>query len=78
MCIRDRHLDVYTSGVMAGSRTDLANPVLAPLATPPFYGAVYVPGTCGTGGGLTINENAQVMSAFGEPIPCLLYTSRCV
>lgn len=26
----EKHLDVYTSGVMAGSRTDLANPVLAP------------------------------------------------
>ena len=68
---------MYTSGVMAGSRTDLANPVLAPLATPPFYGAVYVPGTCGTGGGLTINENAQVMSAFGEPIPGLYAAGNC-
>lgn len=73
----EKHLDVYTSGVMAGSRTDLANPVLAPLATPPFYGAVYVPGTCGTGGGLTINENAQVMSAFGEPIPGLYAAGNC-
>ena len=42
----EKHLDINTTGVMAGSRTDLANPVLAPLATGPFYGAVYVPGTC--------------------------------
>lgn len=29
----EKHLDINTTGVMAGSRTDLANPVLAPLAT---------------------------------------------
>ena len=62
----EKHLDINTTGVMAGSRTDLANPVLAPLATGPFYGAVYVPGTCGTAGGLTINENAQVVNVNGE------------
>lgn len=73
----EKHLDVATTGVMAGSRTDLANPCLAPLSTPPFYGAVYVPGTCGTGGGLTINENAQVMSAMGEPIPGLYAAGNC-
>lgn len=26
------------------------------------------PGTCGTAGGLTINENAQVVNVNGEPI----------
>ncbi len=31
----EKHLDINTTGVMAGSRTDLANPVLAPLATGP-------------------------------------------
>ena len=36
-----------------------------------------MPGTCGTGGGLTINENAQVMSAFGEPIPGLYAAGNC-
>lgn len=62
---------------MAGMRTDLANPCLAPVATPPFYGAIYVPGTCGTAGGLTINENAQVVNALGEPISGLYAVGNC-
>ena len=73
----EKHLDINTTGVMAGSRTDLANPVLAPLATGPFYGAVYVPGTCGTAGGLTINENAQVVNVNGEPIEHLYAVGNC-
>lgn len=73
----EKHLDLNTTAVMAGMRTDLANPVLAPVATPPFYGAVYVPGTCGTAGGLTINGNAQVMTPTGEPIPGLYAVGNC-
>ena len=73
----EKHLDINTTGVMAGSRTDLANPVLAPLATGPFYGAIYVPGTCGTAGGLTINENAQVVNTAGEPIEHLYAVGNC-
>ncbi len=56
---------------------DLPNPVLAPLATPPFYGAVYVPGTCGTNGGLVTDENARVLTAAHEPIPGLLAVGNC-
>lgn len=56
---------------------DLANPVLAPVATAPFYGAIYVPGTCGTNGGLRINEFAQVLDTAGEPIPGLLAVGNC-
>lgn len=73
----EKYLDINTTGVMAGSRTDLANPVLAPLATGPFYGAIYVPGTCGTAGGLTINENAQVMNTQGQPIANLYAVGNC-
>lgn len=73
----EKHLDLNTTAVMAGNRTDLANPVLAPLATGPFYGAVYVPGTCGTAGGLTINGDAQVMRVTGEPIANLYAVGNC-
>lgn len=31
-----------------------------------------MPGTCGTAGGLTINENAQVVNVNGEPIEHLV------
>lgn len=73
----EKQLDLNTTAVMAGMRTDLANPCLAPVATPPFYGAIYVPGTCGTAGGLTINENAQVVNALGEPISGLYAVGNC-
>lgn len=51
--------------------TDLKNGCLAPIAVAPFYGAKYAPGTCGTNGGLRINENAQVLKVDGTPIPRL-------
>lgn len=73
----EKQLDLNTTAVMAGMRTDLANPCLAPVATPPFYGAIYIPGTCGTAGGLTINENAQVVNALGEPISGLYAVGNC-
>jgi succinate dehydrogenase/fumarate reductase flavoprotein subunit len=53
------------------SRTDLANPCLAPLSEPPFYAAVLYPGSLGTCGGLQINANAQVLNVWNEPIPNL-------
>lgn len=62
--------DIHTAGDYTG-RTDLKNVCLAPLETGPFYGALYGPGTCGTNGGLKINGNAQVLNAFGQPIPRL-------
>ena len=70
--------DVTSVSLLGGGlREDLANPCLAPLATPPFYGAVYVPGTYSTSGGLTINENAQVMHVNGEPIRGLYACGCC-
>jgi succinate dehydrogenase/fumarate reductase flavoprotein subunit len=56
---------------------ELTNPVLAPVSTPPFYAALYVPGTCGTNGGLKINENAQVLNTKGEAIPNLYAVGNC-
>lgn len=69
--------DMYTDAVYAGPRDDLANPVLAPLATGPFYGIPIVPGTFGTSGGLLVNENSQVVSIEGEPIPGLYAVGNC-
>jgi succinate dehydrogenase/fumarate reductase flavoprotein subunit len=53
------------------SRQDLANPCLAPLATPPYYGVAIWPGTIGTNGGLHINADGQVLNPFGQAIPGL-------
>ena len=68
--------EVIMSTAIAADR-GLANPCLAPIATPPFCGAVYVPGTCGTNGGLKINEYAQVLDTKGETIPGLLAVGNC-
>ncbi len=62
----EAQFDLNTAGDK--SRTDLKNPCLAPIAQGPFYGAVIAPGTCGTNGGLRINENAQVLDTNGNPI----------
>lgn len=61
--------DINTAG--DSTRTDIKNPCLAPIAKGPFYGSTIVPGTCGTNGGPRINTNAQVLNAFGQPIPRL-------
>jgi succinate dehydrogenase/fumarate reductase flavoprotein subunit len=55
----------------------LPNPVLAPVSTPPFYAALYVPGTCGTNGGLKTDENSQVLNTKGEVIPRLYAVGNC-
>jgi succinate dehydrogenase/fumarate reductase flavoprotein subunit len=61
--------DLISSG--DATRTDLKNNCLAPISQGPFYGCEYVPGTCGTNGGLRINANAQVIDVKGNPIPRL-------
>ncbi|MEG0026848.1 MAG: FAD-binding protein [Raoultibacter sp.] len=73
----ESNFSILTCGTIMGSRTDIPNQVLAPLLTPPFYGAMYVPGTCGTNGGLTINGNAQVVNLQGEAIPQLYAVGNC-
>ena len=66
--------DLQTGG--DPSRKDLANPCLAPVATPPFYGVPIWPGALGTCGGLHINTNAQVLTPFGDVIPRLYATGN--
>ena len=58
--------DKGTAGDLSGKRTELVNNCLAPLEKGPFYGAKYVPGTCGTSGGLRINGSAQVLNVWGR------------
>ena len=52
-------------------------PNMGPLEKGPFYGAFYVPGTCGTCGGLTTTPKAQVTRADGSPIPGLYAVGNC-
>jgi 3-oxosteroid 1-dehydrogenase len=45
-----------------------ANPNLAPLDRPPFYGVKIVPGDLGTKGGLRTDERARVLREDGTPV----------
>ncbi|MGW2824275.1 FAD-binding protein [Streptomyces sp. NPDC001443] len=47
---------------------ELANPVLPPLDTPPYYVATIVLSDIGTKGGLKTDENARVLRPDGAPI----------
>ena len=58
--------DLLTAG--DSSRADLANPCLAPLVTPPFFGTSIWPGALGTSGGLQTNVHAQVLNVWGNVI----------
>jgi len=69
----EANFDKWTGGDL--KRTDLKNPCLAPLETPPYYGAAIWPGACSTAGGLRINGNAQVLSVWGKVIPRLYVIS---
>ena len=66
--------DKFTAGDV--KRTELKNPCLAPLETPPFYGAPIWPGTCGTNGGLRVNATGQVINVWGKVIPGLYCSSN--
>ena len=61
--------DLLTAG--NHDRPELANPCLAPLAEPPFYGVAIWPGALGTSGGLHTNTLAQVLNVWGNVIPGL-------
>lgn len=61
--------DLLTAGDTG--REELANPCLAPLSTPPFYGTPIWPGALGTSGGLQTNARAQVVNVWGNVIPGL-------
>jgi hypothetical protein len=49
-------------------RTDIANPCLAPVSTPPYYGLQLYPGMTGTVGGVKINTKLQVVDWNNNPI----------
>lgn len=66
-----------SAGAYHPYHSELPNAVLAPIATGPFYASLYVPGTCGTNGGLKTNEYAQVLNTRGEVIPGLLAVGNC-
>ena len=53
------------------------NPCLAEIKKPPFYAIRSNPGDFGTGGGMVVNTNAQVLSTNGEPIKGLYATGNC-
>ncbi|QPC84979.1 FAD-binding protein [Phototrophicus methaneseepsis] len=53
------------------TRTDVANPCLAPVAEAPFYAIPVWPGALGTCGGIQINEHGQALNVWGETIPGL-------
>lgn len=55
----------------------LTNPNLAPLDSPPYYAVPVVPGDLGTKGGLLTDNNAQVVTESGQPIPGLYATGNC-
>lgn len=50
---------------------ELANPILPPLDTPPFYAAKIVLSDIGTKGGLKTDQDARVLRADDRPIPGL-------
>ena len=50
------------------TRKDIANPCLAPLSTPPFYGLQLYPGMTGTVGGVQTNTKLQVVDWYNNPI----------
>lgn len=58
--------DLLTAG--DSTRDELANPCLAPLADPPFYGTPIWPGSLGTSGGLHTNARGQVVNVWGNVI----------
>ncbi|MBS5449861.1 MAG: FAD-binding protein [Coriobacteriia bacterium] len=72
----EKAYDQNTSADMTSGR-DLPSMSLGPVATAPFYGALYVPGTCGTNGGLLVDANSQIVNVWGETIPGLYAVGNC-
>ena len=70
----EANFDRWTAGDL--KRTDIKNPCLAPLETPPYYGASIWPGATGTNGGPRTNGNAQVLNVWGKVIPRVYCTGN--
>ena len=64
---------------LGGDTSDLVGPAatLGTVEVGPFYCVRYVPGTCGTRGGLLIDGDAQVLNVEGEKIPGLYAVGTC-
>ena len=64
---------------LGGDMSDLTGPAstLGAVEVGPFYCVRYVPGTCGTRGGLLIDGDAQVLNVEGEKIPGLYAVGTC-
>lgn len=71
---KESDIEIFAKKV---DRPELANPVLGPIATPPFYGALYLDGTCGTSGGVKINEYAQTIDVDNQVIEGLYACGNC-
>ncbi|WP_319025007.1 FAD-dependent oxidoreductase [Nisaea nitritireducens] len=54
-----------------GDSENSPNPCMRPLTDAPYYAVKLQPGDLGTAGGLLTNENAEVLSETGTPIPGL-------
>ncbi len=74
---RGEHMFDLSTGADFSGRTDIVNPCLGPVETPPFYGYAYLPGALGTSGGLVIDETAHVLTVDGEEIPHLYACGNC-
>jgi len=62
---------IHDRGFTGDAAIEGPGATLAPLETPPFYGAEVSTGDIGTCGGPRVNANAQVLTPFGSVIPRL-------
>lgn len=64
---------------LTGDASDLTDKTstLGTVEVGPFYCVRYVPGTCGTRGGLLIDGDAQVLDTEGQKIPGLYAVGSC-
>lgn len=71
--VLEEEVSKYNGYCQAGYDADFERDpeTLIPLDSPPYYAAVLYPGPNNTFGGPRRNAKAQIVSAFGEPIPRL-------
>ena len=70
--------DTKANGDLKQLQQGLASTCMGPVEKAPFYCLKMGPGSCGTSGGLLVNENAQVLQmADNEPIAGLYAIGNC-
>lgn len=57
-----------TNGDLTAAEKGLPNACMGPIEAPPFYVAEIGPGTCGTNGGLVVDEESRVLRPDGSAI----------